>query len=166
MAYALQSMLKIRRMREDRAQTELAGARAARALAERELKETTSERERFEETKEERRDRIFAAVVGRVVTMDELDQARSAIGRIDEQGMLLAEAEHRAEHLLEQREEETEAARVRFSEASKNKAKIDQHRAAWEEEDRKMQEMLADAEMEEFTGKKLMETSEDDDSFD
>ena len=55
---------------------------------------------------------------------------------------------------------------MKFSIASKNKAKIDQHRLAWEEEDRKMQEMLEDAEMEEFTGKKVMGTREDDDSLD
>lgn len=166
MAYALQSMLKIRAMREDRAQTELAGARIARAKAERELEEKAAVREKFEETKEERRDRIFDAVIGRVVSMDDLDQARAAVSRIDEEGMLLLEAEHKAEHLLQQRDEETESARVKFSIASKNKAKIDQHRLAWEEEDRKMQEMLEDAEMEEFTGKKVMGTSEDDDSLD
>jgi len=166
MAYALQSMLKIRGMREDRAQTELAGARIARAKAERELEEKTAVREKFEETKEERRDRIFDAVIGRVVSMDDLDQARAAVSRIDEEGMLLLEAEHKAEHLLQKRDEETEAARVKFSVASKNKAKIDQHRLAWEEEDRKMQEMMEDAEMEEFTGKKVMGTSEDDDSLD
>ena len=166
MAYALQSMLKIRGMREERAQTELVGARIARAKAERELEEKTADREKFDETKEERRDKIFDAVIGRVVSMDELDQARSAVSRIDEEGMLLVEAEHQAEHLLQTRDEETEAARVKFAVAMKNKAKIDQHRLIWEEEDRKMQEMLADAEMEEFTGKKLTETSEDDDSMD
>jgi len=114
MAYALQSMLKIRAMREDRAQTELAGARVARAKAEHDLEEKTLERVKFDETKEERRDKIFDTVIGRVVSMDELDQARSAVTRIDEQSMLLAEAEHQAEHVLEKREEETEAARARF----------------------------------------------------
>ena len=166
MAYALQSMLKIRGMRQDRAQTELAGARVARAAAERELVEKAETRRKFEETKEERRDKIFETVIGRVVSMDELDRARSAVSRIDEEGMLLLEAEHQAEHLLQKRDEETEAARVKFAVASKNKAKIDEHKSAWEEEDRKMQEMLADAEMEEFVGKKLMGTSEDDDSLD
>lgn len=166
MAYALQSMLKIRGMRQDRAQTELAGARVARAKAEHELEEKAETRRKFEETKEERRDKIFDTVIGRVVSMDELDKARSAVSRIDEEAMLLLEAEQQAEHLLQKRDEETEAARVKFVVATKNKAKIDEHKSVWEEEDRKMQEMLADAEMEEFTGKRLMEMSEDDDSLD
>ena len=166
MAYALQSMLKIRGMRQDRAQTELAGARIARAKAERELEEKAETRRKFEETKEERRDKIFETVIGRVVSKEELDKARSAVSRIDEEAMLLLEAEQQAEHLLQKRDEETETARAKFVVATKNKAKIDEHKSVWEEEDRKMQEMIADAEMEEFVGKKLMGTSEDDDSLD
>ena len=119
MAYALQSMLKIRGMREERAQTELAAARSARAQAQHELEKKIEERQKFEETKEERRDKIFATVMGRVVSMTDLDQVRSAVSGIDEQGMLLEEAEHKAEHVLEEREAETEVARGRFAAASK-----------------------------------------------
>lgn len=165
MAYALQSMLKIRGMREERAQTELAAARSARAQAQHELEKKIEERQKFEETKEERRDKIFATVMGRVVSMTDLDQVRSAVSGIDEQGMLLEEAEHKAEHVLEEREAETEVARGRFAAASKDLAKIVEHKSVWEEEYAKMQEMVADAEMEEFTGKKLHELSEDDDSM-
>lgn len=164
MAYQLQSMLKIRGMRQDRAQTELAGARVARKAAERELDERREKREKFDETKEERRDAAFDTVIGRVVSMDEIDSVRSAVSRIDEEGMLLEEAEHKAQDDFNKKDAAAEGARVRFVAATKEKAKIDQHRKAWEEEDRKMQEMLADAEMEEFTGRKM--TSDDDDTFD
>ena len=166
MAYALQSMLKIRGMREERAQTELAAARSARAQAQHELEKKIEERQKFEETKEERRDKIFDTVMGRVVTMTDLDNVRSAVSGIDEQGMLLEEAEHKAEHVLEEREAETEVARGRFAAASKDLAKIVEHKSVWEEEYAKLKEMAADAEMEEFTGKKLHELSEDDDSMD
>ena len=164
MAYQLQSMLRIRGMRQDRAQTELAGARVARKAAEHELDERREQRERFDETKDERRDAAFDTVMGRVVSMDEIDSVRSAVSRIDEEGMLLEEAEHQAADEFKKKDEAAEGARVRFVAATKEKAKIDEHRKAWEEEDRKMQEMLADAEMEEFTGRKM--TSDDDDTFD
>ena len=164
MAYQRQSMLKIRGMRQDRAQTELAGARVARKAAEQALEERKEKREEFEETKEERRDAAFDTVMGRVVTMDEIDSVRSAVARIDEEGMLLEEAEHKAEDEFRKKDDAAEGARVRFVAATKDKAKIDEHRKAWEEEDRKLQEMLADAVMEEFTGRKM--TSDDDDTFD
>ena len=134
MAYALQSMLKIRGMREERAQTELAAARSARAQAQHELEKKIEERKKFDETKEERRDKIFDTVMGRVVTMTDLDNVRSAVSGIDEQGMLLEEAEHKAEHVLEEREAETEVARGRFAAASKDLAKIVEHKSVWEEE--------------------------------
>ncbi len=164
MAYALNAMLKIRKMREDRAGTELTGARRARAAAERVRDEKEATLRRFDETKETRRDRIYGAVMGRVVSMDDLDRAREAVTRIDETGMLLEEAERQAEAELQKRDREAEMARVRYVAASKKKAKIDQHRLAWELEDRRQQEMLADAEMDEFTGRRL--TSDDDDTFD
>ena len=164
MSYALESLLKIRVMREDRAGTELTGARRARSSAERALAEKSEACVEYEHHKDERRDRVYDAVMGRVVTLDDLDRARDAVSKIDEEGALLAEAERQAKVVLEQKSEAAETARVRFVAATKDKTKIDLHRAAWEEEDRKMREMQADAEMEEFTGRRLV--GDDDDSLD
>ena len=151
MAYSLESMLKIRAMREDRAGTELTGARRAKTAAERVLQEKADARTSFETTKESRRDRLYSAVTGQVVSMDE-------------EGVLLEEAEARAKADLEKKDQAAQSAKVRYTMAVKNKAKIDQHKMAWEEEERKLQEMRADAEMEEFTGRRLV--SDDDDTFD
>lgn len=164
MAYQLESMLKIRAMREDRAGTELTSARRAKVAAERFLLEKTESREAFEATRDERRDKLYAAVMGQVVSMEDLDRVRDAVTTIDEEGVLLEEAESKARADLEKKDQLTRAAKVRFTAAVKNKAKIDQHKLAWEEEDRKLQEMRADAEMEEFTGRRFV--SDDDDTFD
>ncbi len=164
MGYALESMRRIRTMREERAGTELTGARRARAAAEREHDEKAEACARFEATKDARRDRIYAAVMGRPVTRDDLDRARAAVTRIDEEGVLLAEAERTAQATLETRDREADAAKVRYTAAARNKAKIDLHRQAWEEEDRRMQELRADMELEEFAGRRL--TGDDDDTFD
>lgn len=164
MAYALESMLKIRAMREDRAGTELTGARRAKTAAEHVLEEKAEARAAFDATKESRRDSLYKAVMGQVVSMDDLDRVRSAVTSIDEEGVLLEEAESRAKTDLEKKEQAAQSAKVRYMVAVKNKAKIDQHKMAWEEEERKLQEMRADAEMEEFTGRRLV--SDDDDTFD
>ena len=164
MAYALESMLKIRAMREDRAGTELTGARRAKTAAEHVLAEKAEARVSFEATKEARRDSLYGTVMGQVVSMDDLDRVRSAVTSIDEEGVLLEEAESRAKADLEKKDQAAQSAKVRYTVAVKNKAKIDQHKLAWEEEDRKLQEMRADAEMEEFTGRRLV--SDDDDTFD
>ena len=150
MAYALQSMLKIRVMREDRAQADLIAAKAVRAQAEREYRKCHETRVDYEKTREERRDRVYDAVIGRKVKMDDLDRAREAVTRIDEEGVLLVEAERKAEVVLKEKDAAAETARVGLAMATRNKAKIEQHRAIWEEEDRLMREKLADAEMDEF----------------
>ena len=164
MAYELESMLAIRAMREDRAGTELTGARRAKVAAERTLEARADARAAFESTREARRDSLYAAVMGQVVSMDDLDRVRAAVTTIDEEGALLEEAEHRARADLDQKDQLAVAAKLRFTAAVKNKAKIDQHRLAWEEEERKMQEMIADSEMEEFTGRRMV--GDDDDSLD
>ena len=148
--YALQSMLNIRLMREDRAQADLIAAKAVRSEAERELGRRAEDRLAFERTKEERRDRVYDAVIGRTVKMDELDRVRTAVSRIDEEGVLLAEAERKAEIAFKEKDAAAESARVGLALATRNKTKIEQHRAVWEEEDRRMRERLADAEMDEF----------------
>lgn len=164
MAYALESLLRIRVMREDRAGTELTGARQAKTAAEHVLEEKTEARTAFESTKDDRRDKLYAAVMGQVVSMDDLDRVRDAVTTIDEEGVLLEEAESKAQADLEKKDQAAQAAKIRFMAAVKGTTKIDQHKQAWEEEDRKMQERQADAEMEEFTGRRMV--SDDDDSFD
>ena len=164
MAYQLESMLRIRTMREDRAGTELTGARRARTAAERTRNEKAAAQTAYEEHREERRDKVFDAVIGRVVSMDDLDRARDAVSKIDEEGVLLAEATRRAQTELDEREVAAETAHRRYVAATKDRVKIDQHKLAWEEEDRRMQEQRSDAEMEEFVGRKM--TSDDDDTFD
>jgi len=161
MGYPLQSMLVIRTMREDRAASDLTKARLAREESVRVLEEKRETFERWTRTKESRRDRVYAAVMGRAVKREALEQAREAVTRIDEEGVLLEEDEHRAEAVVEQRTKETAAAQTRYIVAGKNREKICMHREAWEEEDRKQAEYLADAELEEFTGKKGLD--EDDD---
>lgn len=164
MAYALESMRRIRAMREERAGTELTGARRARTAAEQARDERDAACAQFEATKDARRDTIYAAVMGRAVTRDALDRAREAVTRIDEEGVLLEEAARAAAATLETREREAAAAKARYAAAARNKAKIEQHRHAWEEEDRRLQELRADMELEEFTGRRL--TGDDDDSLD
>lgn len=161
MAYPLESMLKIRTMREDRAATDLTRARRARQAAETELRKKTDSREQYELTKESRRDRIYDAVMGRAVTVDLLDEARDAVRQIDEEGVLLEEAERKAAAELDEKKKLAAAAHVRYVAAEKNKQKVELHREVWMEDDRREQERLADAEMEEFSGKR---TEDEDDA--
>ena len=164
MAYALESMLRIRVMREDRAGKDLVTARHAREMAQTELEARKRKLVDYDQTKEERRDKVFETIMMRPVPRDEIDRVRSAISQIDEEGVLLTDGVHRAEADLEAKAQEADKAHGRFIVAVKERAKVSQHKEIWAEEDRRMQELRADAEMEEFTGRKM--TDDDSDDFD
>ena len=164
MAYALQSMLRIREMREDKAQTALTVARRIREDAETRRDERKADLAKYDETRDERRDAVFAAVMGKVVTMENIEVMQESVARIDEEGVLLRDNLRQAEGVVTEKSDLENQAHDAYNAAQKNKMKIEEHRAMWEEEDRKEREYRADAEMEDFTGRKQVD--DDDDTFD
>ena len=154
MPYVLQPMLRIRVRREDRATTELTAARAAERAAARTLEERKEELAEYERTKEERRDRVYAAVMGRPCSMEELDLAREGVSRIDEEGALRVDNVARAAGALEEKKQASAAAQSALNLATKNRMKIEEHRAAWVLEDLLDQERHAEFELEDYTGRK------------
>ena len=157
MAYALQSLLRIREMREERAANDLTMARRDVANAERALAERRADLANYEATKEARRNRIFEAIEGRAVTMDELDLVREGIARIDEEGVLKADNVTQAQAELEKRTVVAETTRTAFVAASKNRSKITEHRAIWHLAEAAEAEHRQETELEDFTGKKVVE---------
>ena len=154
MAYLLQPLLNIRAMREDRASGELTAARRAVRTAEESLDDRKRELADFESTKEERRDRIYDAIMGRPVNRDQIDMAQEGVARIDEEGALRLDNVHQAENELRKKQAEAEAARAVFIAASKNRTKIDEHKSVWLEKEAKEAEARTEIELEDFTGRK------------
>ena len=152
--YALQPLLRIRMMREDRATGELTAARQALAAAEEMLAARQRDLAEYEETKDERRDRIYDAIMGRPVSRDQIDLANEGVARIDEEGVLKADNVKRAEGVVKEKTDIAETARLNLSLATKNRMKIDEHRAVWIAEEAKEQEARAEGELEDFIVRK------------
>lgn len=157
MAYALDSLMKIRIRREDTARSELTAARLRMSEAQNELEARKEEFRLYEETKDERRERIFAAILGRTVGTDELEMAREGISRIDEEGNLKADNIVRAESILRDREKEVESARDVLVFATKNRMKIEEHRSNWLTISAAEEDYRQEIELEDFTGKKVLD---------
>ena len=141
-------------MREDRATGELSVARRERAAAEAALEERRKDLARYEETKEERRDRIYDAIMGRPVDRDQIDLAAEGVARIDEEGVLKADNVKRAEADVKTCMDREGAARQMLNLATKERMKIDEHRAVWLAEEAAEQEAKAEGELEDFTVRK------------
>ena len=154
MPYTLQPLLRIRTMREDRASGELVAAKRDLALAEEALEARKRDLSEWEATKEERRDRIYDAIIGREVSRDQIDLANEGVARIDEEGVLKADNVKRAEQERKKREEAADAARANLNQATKNRMKIDEHKAVWAREEALEQEARAEGELEDFTVRK------------
>ncbi len=154
MSYTLQPLMRIRQMREDRAAGELTAARQALAAAEEALAARKRDLAEYEDTKEERRDRIYAAIIGRPVSRDQIDIANEGVARIDEEGVLKADNVVRAEGEVHEREAAAEAARVNLTAATKNRMKIDEHKSVWLQAEAAEQERLAEGELEDFIVRK------------
>lgn len=162
--YALESMRRIRTMREDRAGEELVAARRARDAAQAELSRRRTAFSDWERTKDERCDRIWATILRHTCRREQIDAVKAAVADIDQEGVTLLDAAHRAEEDLATREKEAETARGRYVAASRNHQKIEQHRDIWLEEEKKAEERRDDAEMEDFAGRRM--SHDDDDSLD
>ncbi len=141
-------------MREDRATGELTAARRALAAAEEELAARQRDLAEYEDTKEERRDRIYDAIIGREVSRDQIDLATEGVARIDEEGVLKADNVKRAEGVVKEKADAAEAARVNLNVAIKNRMKIDEHKSVWVAEEAKEQETRAEGELEDFVVRK------------
>ena len=128
MGYTLQPLLRIRTMREDRATGELTAARQALSAAEEALEERRRELAEYE--------------------------ASEGVARIDEEGALKVDNVSRAEAERKAREEAAEAARENLNVATKNRMKIEEHRATWLADDAKAQDARAEGELEDFTVRK------------
>ena len=152
--YRLQSLLRIRANREDKASAALAVARQAVAEAVNAVHARERELADFRATAEARRDRIYEAVMNRPVTMDELDRAREGVARIDDEGVLRADNVLLAQKELNERRNEETQARARFVSATKDRMKISEHRARWAQDEVRAQEHFQELELEDFTGKK------------
>lgn len=155
MPYALEPLLDIRVMREDRASAALTAARQAAAAAADAVDARKKELEKFEASKDERRDRIYDTILGRPVNRDQIDLALEGVARIDQEGAIRLDNVRQAENELKKKEEAVETARAGFFEATKNRMKIGEHKAVWQEIEAKEAEAQSDMELEDFTARKL-----------
>ena len=141
-------------MREDRASGELVAARRELVAAEEALAARRRDLAEYEKTKEERRDRIYDAIIGRQVSREQIDLANEGVARIDEEGALKADNVARAEGERKKRETATEVARSNLALAMKNRTKIDEHKDVWIADTAAEEERRAEGELEDFVVRK------------
>ena len=155
--YALEGLLRIRRIRASRAEERLAAAQRARELCAAGLERCRRDYADWKESCADRRDCAYGELIGASVRNADIELVRWRIAEIDGAGARLADGVTCAETDLAAREQESAHRRADFAEAVRDCEKIVWHKSAWAEELCRARERESEADLEEFTGRKVVE---------
>ena len=141
--YPLAPLLKVREYREDAAKNALSAAERAVVEAQEAVERCRGELERYKVWRQEEVERRYDAIMGKGLSLKELDVFKAGLGALADGELKLEEAIAQA---LENVKKRQEAAR----QAQHETAKIVTHRDIWLVEAKREAERLEDLEMEEF----------------
>ena len=151
--YPLASLLAIRSWREETAQRELEARREAVRQAENFLSDKRRERDGYAAWRPTEERALFARIQNRLVALDEVDGFKLSVQALRAREAELDEEVARAEKALASAEEAREEARVQAARAARERQKITEHGRIWDQAEARRLEHLAEAELEEFSGR-------------
>lgn len=151
MGYPLQPLLSVRAFREDNAKAAVSAAEAAVRQAEAEAAGKRAELARYLQWLPEEKERRYDGVMGREMTLADLDKFKAGLAVLDDGVFAREDAVQEAEKIVEKRKAGLYAAREALTSARKEKMKIEAHRDIWTQAAAREAEHAADLELEEFT---------------
>ena len=143
--YPLAPLLKVREYREDAAKNALSAAERAVVEAQEAEERCREELERYKVWRQEEVERRYDAIMGKSLSLKELDVFKAGLGALADGELKLEEAVTQALENVKKRQ-----AREAARQAQHETAKIVTHRDIWLVEAKREAERLEDLEMEEF----------------
>lgn len=150
MKYPLEDLLRVRRFREDEAQSQLTAARGQLEAAEAALDQAEQALAEYIQRRERREAELYDEIMLQEVSMKDLDDLKAAIATLREQQSGYEERVRQAHQDVAAATNALEAARQAYTEAVKNRRKIDEHKGLWTQQEHKRSEAEAEKEMEDF----------------
>ncbi|WP_300717860.1 YscO family type III secretion system apparatus protein [uncultured Desulfovibrio sp.] len=151
-SYPLQALLSVRLYREDAARNGLRVAERLLVQAREDVVRCREELERYRSWRVEEEGRRYAAILGKVLSLDEIAGFRASLGALAVGEEERIQAVGRAQDAVARQETAVARARQAVAVARREAAKIETHRDIWREGDKKERERLEDLELEEFAG--------------
>ncbi len=162
--YVLEPLLDIRRKREDEMAQQVNRARQDIQTAETARDEAKRRQETFDRELPERKERLYATVIHVIVKREQIDKMKEALADLERQHLALAEMVSQAENRVIQAHQALEDAQKYWLKATKNTMKLDSHKDAWLEEEKRIEAENAEKELEDLHPQ-LSLVGEDDDSI-
>lgn len=152
--YELQDLLRIRDMRKDRAQEDLFKAKKQLQEAEKFLQEKKDKEAEFIEKKPEFIELIYKNMLQKVqFKKNYMDLVNLKIGKLDEHQMKLAIEVEKAQNKYEEAQKNVATCQENLQRARVNLDKIEEHKKIWVEEQKALEELTQDKELEDFKPK-------------
>lgn len=148
--YPLAPLLKVREYREDAAKNALSAAERAVVEAQEAVERCREELERYKVWRQEEVERRYDAIMGKGLSLKELDVFKVGLGALADGELKLEESIAQALENVKKRQEDVRKARESARQAQHETAKIVTHRDIWLVEAKREAERLEDLEMEEF----------------
>lgn len=148
--YPLGPLLSVRQYREDAAQNLLRQAERLAREAETALQEREKELERYRLWRVEEEDRRYGAIMGQLLSLDDLEEFKAGLGRLRDAELRREEDVAKADQALAKARQAVTDAKSGLSKARRDTARILAHKNIWNEMARLEAERKEDLESEEF----------------
>jgi uncharacterized Rossmann fold enzyme len=152
--YVLEDILRVRNFRKDVAEKNLTQAQRLVTEAEENLKRAENALEEFKIFIVTESDRLYKKVMKQKVKKEAVDSLNAALKALKSELFSREKIVADEKENLEKAKKNLEEKRIILQEANKNIEKISAHKESWMKEAQHEEEVMADRELEEFTGKK------------
>ncbi len=148
--YPLGPLLSVRQYREDAAQNLLRQAERGAREAEATLREREKELERYRLWRIEEENRRYEAIMGQLMSLDDLEEFKAGLGRLRDEELMREENVSTAKLALDKARQAVTDAKSGLNRARRDTARILAHKDIWTEMARREAERKEDLESEEF----------------
>ena len=148
--YPLQSLLDVRKYREQNAQNAVRQAESRYKECVNACLEQQNKIENYQKWRVEEEEKKYAEILGQNLHIEDLAGFKQYFSLLKEKGIKLEEELYNFEKQKETAKQAVEQKKQEFKLAKKNTAKIEAHHEIWKEIEKKEQERKEDLEAEEF----------------
>lgn len=155
--YILEEMLRVRKFRKDVAEKNLKQAQVLVVEAENNVAKAEKALEDFKAFMEKESERLYQKIMMQKVKKGAVDELHYAIKILKNKLITHEQALETEKSNLEKAKKNLDEKKIELQDASKNVEKIESHKEEWIKEANKIDEMVADKELEEFAKKRKLD---------
>jgi type III secretion protein O len=150
MKYTLEDLIRVRRIRQDRAQREVIRKRHDHEIATQSMIEKQARWSDYVKWRLAKEENLYAEIEGSIVTLKDLDDLKLKVALMRDQETAYEKDVEEAAKAVEMARNDLEQARRDYRSAVKELQKLEEHKQSWLTDRHKEEEQEAERELEDF----------------